>query len=116
MIKPKDVPFDDGTVPDQTDFPLDEFEVDYVTENPPQEEIIRLCEEFFSPSGPLMTSGLAGGKAEERPQQRQMASAIAHALVSGENLCIEAPTGVGKSFAYLVPLIFRSRSRMSLCR
>ena len=35
--------------------------------------------------------------------------AIAAALVHGDNLCVEAPTGVGKSFAYLVPLILRAR-------
>lgn len=37
-----------------------------------------------------------------------MSTAIADALTAGENLCIEAPTGVGKSFAYLVPLIYRA--------
>ena len=111
MIKVKDEPFDDGTLPAEIEVSIDDFEVEYETqkEEPPQEEIISLCEAFFSPGGPLMTAGLAGGKAEDRPQQRQMASAIARALVNGENLCIEAPTGVGKSFAYLVPLIFRSR-------
>jgi len=32
-----------------------------------------------------------------------MAEAVAHALESGEHLLVEAPTGVGKSLAYLVP-------------
>ena len=44
-------------------------------------------------------------------KQIEMAGAIADALSEGGNLCVEAPTGVGKSFAYLVPLIYRSRSR-----
>ena len=34
--------------------------------------------------------------------------AIAQSIAKGNNLCVEAPTGVGKSFAYLVPLIYRA--------
>ncbi len=42
---------------------------------------------------------------ESRPQQLDMAEAVAHALEHGEKLLVEAGTGVGKSFAYLVPAI-----------
>ena len=42
---------------------------------------------------------------EERPEQIEMASLIADALRSGENLIVEAGTGTGKSLAYLIPLI-----------
>ncbi|MGH2569486.1 MAG: ATP-dependent DNA helicase [Bacteroidota bacterium] len=42
---------------------------------------------------------------EYRPQQGQMARAIAEALASRSHLLVEAPTGVGKSLAYLVPAI-----------
>ncbi len=42
---------------------------------------------------------------EPRPEQLEMASRVAHAIDSGEHLIIEAGTGVGKSFAYLVPAI-----------
>ncbi len=42
---------------------------------------------------------------EERPQQLEMAAAVAHALDSKRHLVAEAGTGVGKSFAYLVPAI-----------
>ena len=42
---------------------------------------------------------------EFRPQQQQMAVAVADALCTGGNLLIEAGTGVGKSFGYLVPAI-----------
>jgi ATP-dependent DNA helicase DinG len=42
---------------------------------------------------------------EARPQQLQMAEAVAHALDQGGHLLVEAGTGVGKSFAYLVPAI-----------
>ena len=42
---------------------------------------------------------------EIRPQQQEMAAAIADALVAEEHLAIEAGTGVGKTFAYLLPAI-----------
>jgi ATP-dependent DNA helicase DinG len=42
---------------------------------------------------------------EERPQQVQMACAIQQAFANGRHLAVEAGTGVGKSFAYLVPAI-----------
>lgn len=40
---------------------------------------------------------------EERPQQSEMARAVAEALVESGQLIVEAGTGVGKSLAYLVP-------------
>lgn len=40
---------------------------------------------------------------EERPQQRQMASFVLETVRDGGQLLCEAGTGVGKSFAYLVP-------------
>ena len=40
---------------------------------------------------------------EPRAEQRQMAQAIAETFQAGENLVVEAGTGVGKSMAYLVP-------------
>ncbi len=42
---------------------------------------------------------------EPRPQQLQMADAVARALADRQHLMVEAGTGVGKSFAYLVPAI-----------
>ena len=42
---------------------------------------------------------------EHRDQQLQMADAVARALAAGRHLVVEAGTGVGKSFAYLVPAI-----------
>ena len=42
---------------------------------------------------------------EERPQQLAMAAAVAKAIAAKEHLVVEAGTGVGKSFAYLVPAI-----------
>lgn len=48
---------------------------------------------------------------EARPQQVQMAKAVQQALLNGRHLVVEAGTGVGKSFAYLVPAIGLVRSR-----
>ena len=42
---------------------------------------------------------------EPRPEQLAMAEAVADAITSRSHLIVEAGTGVGKSFAYLVPAI-----------
>ncbi len=44
---------------------------------------------------------------ETRPQQLQMAAAVEEAFEQRQRLFIEAGTGVGKSFAYLLPAIRR---------
>ena len=70
------------------------------------EDIISETEQFFSNSTPLVDAEKHGGRPyEERPQQKAMAIAVAESFVNSDNLCIEAPTGVGKSFAYLIPAI-----------
>jgi len=45
---------------------------------------------------------------EDRPEQLAMAEAVEHAFAHDRHLVVEAGTGVGKSFAYLVPAIQRS--------
>lgn len=45
---------------------------------------------------------------EERPQQMELARGIEAALAAGEHLVAEAGTGVGKSFAYLVPAVLHA--------
>src|ERR1700676_1173643 len=40
-----------------------------------------------------------------RPEQLAMAEAVARAIDQRQHLIVEAGTGVGKSFAYLVPAI-----------
>jgi len=42
---------------------------------------------------------------EHRPQQLEMAEAAVRAIAGSNHLIVEAGTGVGKSFAYLVPAI-----------
>ena len=44
---------------------------------------------------------------EPRPQQLEMARAVAEAFAAPSHLLVEAGTGVGKSFAYLLPAIER---------
>ncbi len=46
-----------------------------------------------------------GERFEARPEQMMMARAVARAIDDGGHLMVEAGTGVGKSFAYLVPAI-----------
>src|SRR6478752_604757 len=42
---------------------------------------------------------------ESRPQQLAMAEAVRQAIAERRHLMVEAGTGVGKSFAYLVPVL-----------
>src|SRR5881392_3607499 len=42
---------------------------------------------------------------ESRPEQLSMAAAVERAIADRKHLMVEAGTGVGKSFAYLVPAI-----------
>ncbi|MFO0884773.1 MAG: DEAD/DEAH box helicase [Pirellulales bacterium] len=46
-------------------------------------------------------------KYEDRPEQLALSQEIERALAEGGHLLAEAGTGVGKSFAYLVPAILR---------
>ncbi len=52
---------------------------------------------------------------ESRPEQLRMADAVANAIETKTHLMVEAGTGVGKSFAYLVPAIlaaFESKKKV----
>jgi ATP-dependent DNA helicase DinG len=64
-------------------------------------DLVKTVEEIFSPAGLLSKSN----NFEFRPQQQQMAIAIARALEGQKHLAVEAGTGVGKSLAYLIPAI-----------
>ncbi len=43
---------------------------------------------------------------EFRPQQAEMLRAVADAFNRGQHVMVEAPTGVGKTMAYLVPAVY----------
>ena len=71
---------------------------------------------ILSPEGPIAKR--LGKKYESRPQQIQMLKAVQRtlSLQAGQNdaphtLIVEAGTGVGKSFAYLLPVLEKIMSR-----
>jgi len=63
-------------------------------------------EEVFGPDGPLART-LPGYA--PRPGQAAMACQVATALADRETLIVEAGTGTGKTFAYLVPALLSGR-------
>lgn len=64
-----------------------------------------LAHDILSPGGTV--ARLLGEAFESRDEQIRMARAVAHAMESRSHLLVEAGTGVGKSFAYLVPAVLR---------
>jgi ATP-dependent DNA helicase DinG len=58
---------------------------------------------ILGPDGPI--ADRMGDDFEERPEQKAMIAAVADALERGNKLVVEAGTGVGKSFGYLLPAI-----------
>jgi len=96
---------------DEADDPIADFleNIEYEIDDADVEEFSAQAAAFFAPDGPLQHfSETKGRHYEYRLSQQQMAQAVARSLAKGENICVEAPTGVGKSFAYLVPMIFRA--------
>jgi ATP-dependent DNA helicase DinG len=74
--------------------------------------IVRATDDFFCPGGVMAKAGkVADFEYEPRPQQREMAIAVAEAIDQGRHLAVEAGTGVGKSLAYLVPAILAALAR-----
>jgi len=69
--------------------------------SPVTAELPGLIQEAFSPTGLFSRSP----DFEFREPQQQMAVAVARALVQQDHLAVEAGTGVGKSFAYLLPVV-----------
>jgi ATP-dependent DNA helicase DinG len=63
--------------------------------------------DVFNPDGPLARA-LPGYA--YRPEQAAMAKAVGSALARLEPLIVEAGTGTGKTFAYLVPALLSGRS------
>lgn len=63
-------------------------------------------EDVFGPGGALAH---ALPDYEPRREQAALATAVEHALATGEHLVAEAGTGVGKSLAYLVPALESGR-------
>src|SRR5437879_11152985 len=70
-------------------------------------EFVERIRKIFSENGRLSKAT----NFEFRPQQQEMAVAIANALEEERHLVIEAGTGVGKSLAYLMPAILLAIER-----
>ncbi len=68
--------------------------------NSPQELDVEECAAILADGGPF-SRYFAGF--EYRPQQVEMLRAVASAFSAGKHLLVEAGTGTGKSFAYLIP-------------
>lgn len=62
--------------------------------------------DFFAEQGPL--ADLLPGF-QPRPGQAWMAEAVAEAIANGDRLVVEAGTGTGKTFAYLLPALLSDR-------
>ena len=62
---------------------------------------------FFGPSGPLAAQMYGY---EQRPSQVEMAAGVRQAVLEHKHALIEAPTGTGKSVAYLVPAILSGKT------
>src|SRR6202522_453280 len=64
-------------------------------------------QDVFTPGGPLAR---ALPDYAYRPEQAMMAKAVGAALARLEPLIVEAGTGTGKTFAYLIPALLSGRS------
>jgi ATP-dependent DNA helicase DinG len=71
------------------------------------QEIVERVRAMFAPDGRLAHAK----NFEFRPEQQQMAAAVARALATNDHLVVEAGTGVGKSLAYLIPAVLWAREK-----
>jgi ATP-dependent DNA helicase DinG len=69
---------------------------------PPAQPLEELAREAFVPEGVLARAAEAF---RPRPGQTEMAAAVARTIEHGGALVVEAGTGVGKTFSYLVPAL-----------
>ncbi|WP_245638537.1 ATP-dependent DNA helicase [Hydrogenophaga palleronii] len=85
---------------------------DGLPDAPPDDEAHALSELQASVAAAFGADGAlarAFGALHARPGQQRMAGAVASAIEAGDCLAVEAGTGVGKTFAYLVPLLLSGR-------
>lgn len=69
-------------------------------------DFARRCADVLSAQGPF--AGCIDGFSE-RPQQLAMTRRVAEAVARCDSLVVEAGTGIGKTFAYLVPAVLSGR-------
>ena len=75
----------------------------------PSRHVPTTLESILSPGG--LIAQQIGPHFEARPEQLEMARGVLEAMASRSHLLVEAGTGVGKSFAYLVPAMLRAAER-----
>ncbi|MEJ7137300.1 ATP-dependent DNA helicase [Amphibiibacter pelophylacis] len=64
----------------------------------------------FAPGGTLSLAAHLGGVTyQPRPGQQDMAQAVSQAIAASDTLLVEAGTGVGKTYGYLVPVMLSGR-------
>jgi ATP-dependent DNA helicase DinG len=80
--------------------------ISLVESGPVGADLVEQVAEIFSPNGLLSRSS----NFEYRPQQQEMAVAVAKALTETNHLIVEAGTGVGKSLGYLIPAILFAKA------
>ncbi len=80
-----------------------------MSHHPSRSDTRDALEGIFGPGGEL-SRRLPGY--ESRPSQLEMARAVAEAIETRSNLCVEAGTGTGKTLAYLVPALASGRRVM----
>ena len=71
-----------------------------------------LADDITQAASCLGSDGLLAGEVQgfaARPQQQEMAAAVEQALVDETTLIVEAGTGTGKTFAYLVPALLSGK-------
>ena len=73
----------------------------------PEKTVAECAEAFFGERSPLKAA--FGQGFEPRRQQRELAVAVGKAMDSCGRLVAEAPTGVGKTLAYLYPAMLRAK-------
>lgn len=103
---------EDGSLPtNDEDFRQERLAPDAAEDQPTPKRPSELEETdlaaLFGADGPIARN-LEGY--ELRPSQLEMAEAIKRALLQEKNALIEAPTGTGKSIAYLIPAILSGKT------
>ncbi len=74
--------------------------------DPHHEDLIVACQKLFAPNGRLST---AIPQFVSRTQQATLAESIAETILDQCQLVVEAGTGTGKTFAYLVPTLLSGK-------
>jgi len=91
----------------ELDILIDTPELPEAMEQEPLEGAGLTVNDMLGPGG-LLAQHVAGY--EYRPEQLRMAALVAHSIAHPATAVIEAGTGVGKSFAYLAPVIVSGHS------